>query len=269
MTERTERSEGHEGMLRPALRMLAAPRFSRCYPTRPSMVGRVADRPWFECLTPDPAAEPARAWLDSDAPNLSLDGPWRFRYAGRSDGPDAADPAYDDRGWAELAVPSHWQLHGYGSPAYTNIAYPFPLDPPRVPDENPTGDYRRTFRLPPQWPPGRTVLRLGGVDSAALVWLNGVRIGTTTGSRLPTEFDVTAALRTDAENVLAVRVVQWSAGSYLEDQDMWWLSGIFRSVELLARPDGGLPDVDVRADYDSVTGAGTLQVVTGVPARVR
>jgi beta-galactosidase len=233
------------------------------------MVGPVPDRAWFESLT-SPANEPPRAWLDSDAPRLSLDGGWRFRFAERADGPeDFAAPAHDDRAWAELPVPSHWQLHGYGAPAYTNVAYPFPLDPPRVPDENPTGDYRRTFRLPAGWPAGRTLLRFGGVDSAALVWINGVRIGSTTGSRLPTEFDVTAALRTDDENVLAVRVVQWSAGSYLEDQDMWWLSGIFRSVELLARPDGGLYDVDVRADYDDVTGGGTLRVVTGVPARVR
>jgi beta-galactosidase len=234
------------------------------------MVGRVPDRAWFESLTPSPAAEPARSWLDSDAPRLSLDGQWRFRFAERADGPeDFADPAYGDRAWAELPVPSHWQLHGYGAPAYTNIAYPFPLDPPRVPDENPTGDYRRTFRVPAGWPAGRTLLRFGGVDSAALVWLNGVRLGSTAGSRLPTEFDVTAALRRDGENVLAVRVVQWSAGSYVEDQDMWWLSGIFRSVELLARPDGGLDDVEVRADYDHHTGGGLLQVVTGVPARVR
>jgi beta-galactosidase len=233
------------------------------------MVGRVPDRAWFESLTPSPAAEPARSWLDSDAPRLSWTAvavPVR-RAGGRPE--DFADPAYDDRAWAQLPVPSHWQLHGYGAPAYTNIAYPFPLDPPRVPDENPTGDYRRTFRVPAGWPAGRTLLRFGGVDSAALVWLNGVRLGSTAGSRLPTEFDVTAALRRDGENVLAVRVVQWSAGSYVEDQDMWWLSGIFRSVELLARPDGGLDDVEVRADYDHHTGGGLLQVVTGVPARVR
>ena len=234
------------------------------------MVGPVPDRPWFESLTDPSRAERPRAWLDTDAPRLSLDGRWRFRLAGRADGPeDFADPAYDDGAWADLPVPSHWQLHGYGTPAYTNIAYPFPLDPPRVPDENPTGDYRRIFRVPSGWPPGRTLLRFGGVDSAALVWLNGVRIGSITGSRLPAEFDVTAALRADADNLLAVRVVQWSAGSYLEDQDMWWLSGIFRGVDLLARPDGGLPDVDVRADYDPVTGAGLLRVVTRVPARVR
>ncbi len=226
-------------------------------------------RPWYESLTAPETTQPARAWLDSDAPRLALDGAWRFRFAGRADGPlDFTAPAFDDTGWADLPVPAHWQLHGYGAPAYTNSSYPIPVDPPRVPDENPTGDYRRTFRVPDGWPAGSAVLRFGGVDSAALVWLNGVELGRTTGSRLPTEFDVTGVLRTGADNVLAVRVVQWSAGSYLEDQDMWWLSGIFRGVDLLARPHGGLPDVDVRADFDHHTGAGTLLVHTGIPARL-
>jgi beta-galactosidase len=234
------------------------------------MVFAMTERPWYERNAPPPTARPARAWLDSDAPRLSLDGQWLFRYAERADEPlDFTGPAFDDGAWDRLPVPSHWQLQGYGAPAYTNIRYPFPLDPPRVPDDNPTGDYRHAFRLPDGWPRGRTLLRFGGVDSAARVWLNGVEVGRTTGSRLPTEFDVTEALRPGEENVIAVRVVQWSAGSYLEDQDMWWLSGIFRGVELLARPEGGIGDVDVRADYDHVTGAGTLTVAADAPARVR
>ncbi|MGN9909120.1 glycoside hydrolase family 2 TIM barrel-domain containing protein [Phytohabitans sp. LJ34] len=231
----------------------------------------MSERLWYESFAPPPTARPARAWLDSDAPRLPLDGQWRFRYAERADGPlDFTGPAFDDAGWDSLPVPSHWQLHGYGAPAYTNVTYPFPLDPPHVPDENPTGDYRHTFRLPAGWPPGSTLLRLAGADSAARVWLNGVELGRTSGSRLTTEFDATEALRPDGDNVIAVRVVQWSAGSYLEDQDMWWLSGIFRGVDLVARPDGGIDDVDVRAEYDHVTGAGTLTVAASAPdARVR
>ncbi|GIF53823.1 beta-galactosidase [Asanoa ferruginea] len=226
---------------------------------------------WYESLAPSPAALPARAWCDSDAETLSLDGLWRFRLSARADDPeDFVDAEFDDAAWGDLPVPAHWQLHGHGAPAYTNTRYPIPLDPPRVPAENPTGDYRRVFRLPDDWPGGRTVLRLGGVDSSARVWLNGTEIGHTTGSRLVTEFDVTGALRAAADNVLAIRVVQWSAGSYLEDQDMWWLSGIFRGVDLIARPvDGALDDVTVRADYDHRGGAGTLLVSTPVPARVR
>ena len=210
----------------------------------------------------------ARAWFQSDAPADDLSGEWRFRLSGRADadtGFVAGD--FDDSGWASLPVPSHWQLHGYGAPAYTNVAYPFPVDPPHVPTENPTGDYRLVFRPPDGWTAGRTVLRFEGVDSWFRVWLNGGELGSSTGSRLPVEFDATAALR-QGDNVLAVRVHQWSAASYLEDQDMWWLSGIFREVRLLARPAGAIEDFFIHPDYDHVSGAGTLRVDVDVPARL-
>ena len=226
---------------------------------------------WFEGRFPVAGVRPARAWLDSDAPRLDLSGTWRFRYAARADvAADFAAPAHDDGAWDTLPVPAHWQLHGYGAPAYTNVQYPFPVDPPYVPDENPTGDYRRTFAVPAGFLPegSRAVLRFEGVDSAFVVWLNGARVGTSVGSRLPSEFDVTEHLREGGDNVLAVRVHQWSSASYLEDQDMWWLSGIFREVALLSRPAGGLDDVFVHAGFDAATGAGTLRVDTSVPARV-
>ncbi|HEY1573028.1 MAG TPA: glycoside hydrolase family 2 TIM barrel-domain containing protein [Pseudonocardiaceae bacterium] len=211
---------------------------------------------------------PPRAPAASDAPRLSLDGAWRFRHheTAADASADFADPDLEDGEWATLPVPAHWQLHGYGSPAYTNVYYPFPIDPPHVPDENPTGEYRRTFDLPADWPAGGAVLRFEGVDSCYRVWCNGTEVGGATGSRLPAEFAVGPLLR-PGRNVVAVRVHQWSAGSYLEDQDMWWLSGIFRRVSLRARPAGGLPDLFVHADYDHVTGTGTLRVDTGgVPA---
>jgi beta-galactosidase len=210
----------------------------------------------------------ARAWSRSDAPALELSGEWRFRLSPRADVDDGfAAPSFDDAGWDRLPVPSHWQLHGHGAPAYTNVRYPFPVDPPHVPTENPTGDYRVGFRLPSGWDAERTVLRFEGVDSCCRVWLNGRELGSSTGSRLPVEFDATAALR-DGDNLLAVRVHQWSAGSYLEDQDMWWLSGIFREVRLLARPAGAIGDWFVHADYDHRTGVGTLWVDADVPARL-
>ncbi|HEV3497986.1 MAG TPA: glycoside hydrolase family 2 TIM barrel-domain containing protein, partial [Actinomycetes bacterium] len=214
---------------------------------------------------------PARAWSSSDAPSLDLSGDWRFRLSPRADaGLEFADPGYDDSGWARMPVPSHWQLHGYGAPAYTNVVYPFPVDPPHVPTENPTGDYRVRFRLPDGWDAQRTVLRFEGADSWLQVWCDGQELGTSTGSRLPVEFDVTAALAVNAggDHLLAARVRQWSAASYLEDQDMWWLSGIFREVRLLARPAGAIGDWFVHADYDHETGAGTLRVDADVPARV-
>ncbi|MET8142413.1 glycoside hydrolase family 2 TIM barrel-domain containing protein [Sphaerisporangium sp. NPDC005288] len=207
-------------------------------------------------------------------PRLGLDGPWRFHWAARPGEapPGFADPGFDDGGWDELPVPAHWQLHGYARPWYTNIQYPFPVDPPHVPGDNPTGSYRRRFRLGADWlgavaAGGRVVLRFEGVDSTAAVWLNGGPLGLVVGSRLPAEFDVTAHVR-EGDNVVAVRVHQWSAASYLEDQDMWWLSGIFRSVALELLPAGAPSDVVVHADYEPGTGHGLLRVECDVPATV-
>lgn len=192
---------------------------------------------------PDEAA--ARAGGSSPW-ELSLNGLWRFHYAltPLEASADLADEALDDAGWALLPVPGHWQLHGYGRPHYTNIIYPFAIDPPRVPSENPTGSYRMRFDAPAAWMGRRQILRFDGVDSAFELYLNGHYVGFSKGSRMPAEFDVSAHIRSGA-NLLAVRVYQWSDGSYIEDQDMWWLSGIFRDVTLLALPQAALWDVQV------------------------
>ena len=225
--------------------------------------------PYWERFQPTSGARPPRAWFTSDAPTLDLSGDWKFRWSPRADAPlDFVEPGLDDSEWATLPVPSHWQLHGYGAPVYTNIRYPFPVDPPRVPTDNPTGDYRTAFRVPSTWRGQRIVLRFDGVDSCARVWLNGTEIGITSGSRLPVEFDVTDTMSWEGTEHLAVRVHQWSSGSYLEDQDMWWLSGIFRRVTLEVRPAGGIEDYFVHADYDHRTGSGTLTVEVDAPARV-
>ena len=109
--------------------------------------------PYYEDPAPGRGTRAARAFLRSDAPALALDGDWAFRLSPRATAPaDFADPGFDDAGWDRLPVPSHWQLHGYGAPAYTNVVYPFPVDPPHVPDENPTGDYRVRFSVPPDGP---------------------------------------------------------------------------------------------------------------------
>jgi beta-galactosidase len=183
--------------------------------------------------------------------------------------PSAVDGETATADWDSIDVPSHWQLRGYGAPIYTNYRFPFPVDPPRVPFENPTGDYVRTIAVPREWGEGRIVLRFEGVDSFGRVWVNGTEVGTTSGSRLPNEFDVTDAIRVDAENTLAVRVLQWSSNSYLEDQDMWWLSGIFRDVSLELRCPASIADHRIRADFDADSGRGVLEVTTDVAARVR
>ncbi|WP_276320690.1 glycoside hydrolase family 2 TIM barrel-domain containing protein, partial [Phytoactinopolyspora endophytica] len=235
--------------------------------------------PHYADFIPSSGVLPPRSVYVSDAPSLSLNGEWRFHLVPTVARGTAGfwEPGFDDSAWKNLPVPSHWQLHGYGAPAYTNVVYPFPIDPPTPPEENPTGEYRYVFTTPDTWEADdgasatsagarRFVLRFDGVDSFFTAWLNGVELGFSTGSRLPTEFDVTSTLRVGGENVLAVRVHQWSAASYLEDQDMWWLSGIFRDVTLSARPVGAVEDVSVHADFDHVSGEGRLRVeaVAGV-----
>ena len=209
---------------------------------------------------------PARSRLASDAPTLDLSGSWRFRLWPQADPPGQPwEDSFDDSDWDVVTVPSHWVLAGdgrYGRPIYTNVQCPFPIDPPFVPTENPTGDYRRAFTSPDGAPwadAERFLLRFDGVESTYRVWLNGTEVGVGAGSRLVQEFDVTALVR-PGRNVVAVRVHQWSAASYVEDQDQWWLPGIFREVTLLTRPAGGLDDVWVHADFDDRSRAGTIRV---------
>ncbi|MDH6213541.1 glycoside hydrolase family 2 TIM barrel-domain containing protein [Streptomyces pseudovenezuelae] len=231
---------------------------------------------YVEDVSPGSGALPPRAWYaSSDAASLSLNGAWSLRVSATADAEDDAfaEPGFDFGEWAEVQVPGHWVLQGdgaFGSPIYTNHLYPFPVDPPHVPTENPTGDHLRVFDLPADWPDlgdGGVVLRFDGVESCARVWLNGTDIGEFKGSRLPHEFAVGHLLKPSG-NVLAVRVHQWSAGSYLEDQDQWWLSGIFRDVTLLHRPAGSVLDHFVHASYDHVAGEGTLRVDSDVDGRV-
>jgi beta-galactosidase len=199
-----------------------------------------------------------RAWLSSDAPTLSLNGEWKFRWSPNAAGLDdaAAHPDFDDSAWDSIPVPSHWALPGtsaqaeagtYGRPIYTNTHYPFPIDPPHVPDENPTGDHRRTFELP-GWSSERVLLRFDGAESIYRVWLNGIDIGVGKGSRLVQEFDISDVVHS-GPNVICVRVHQWSSMSYLEDQDQWWLPGIFRDVTVLSRPYGSVDDLWLRTAY--------------------
>lgn len=237
---------------------------------------QVSFRGEHEDPAPGRGGLPPRAVAHSDAAQLSLNGEWDFELSPTAQGPDGfARPDYDAKGWAKLPVPSNWAMpqHGFDRPQYQNVRFPWPVTPPYAPtDDNPTGRYRVSFDLPASWPgPGegaRAVLRFDGVESWAKVWLNGTELGTSLGSRLPVEFDATDALK-PAGNVLAVKVCQWSAGSYVEDQDQWWLAGIFRDVTLIARPRLAVLDHFVHASYDHTTGRGTLRVDCAPAGRVR
>ena len=206
---------------------------------------------------------------------VSLDGDWAFHLApSPREAPEHFEqPGFDASAWGTLPVPGMWQMHGHGTPNYTNIKYPFPAAPPRVPADNPTGCYRREVTLPDGWretlqaDDGRVILRFDGVDSAYHVWVNGQEIGYSQGSRNAAEFDVTAALAADGANVLAVRVVQWCDGTYLEDQDQWWLSGIFRSVSLRLRPARELSDLSVVAEPVDVPADGAASGAAEVTVR--
>ena len=181
-----------------------------------------------------------------------LNGSWRFCYLPSPPVVPAGfeSPSFSDESWEAIPVPSNWQMLGYGKPNYTNAAYPYPVDPPRVPQDNPVGLYRRTFALPAEWEGRRFFLNFDGVDSAFYVWANGQPVGYSQGSHMPSEFDLTAHVR-PGENLLAVQVFQWSDGSYLEDQDMWRLSGIFRDVYLFSTPSVHMRDVRIRTRLDS------------------
>lgn len=208
---------------------------------------------------PSTATIAPRAQFEDGLPRLSLNGKWRFHYADSlAQAPEGVEQeTFDDGGWDTLEVPSSWNFHGYGKPAYTNVQFPFPVDPPFVPSANPIGDHRLHFAASAEFM-GGAVLRFDGIDSAGTIWLNGTLLGITRGAKLPQEFDVSALLRAEG-NVLVVRVAQFSAASYLEDQDAWWLPGIFRDVTLLASPAGSVRDVFIKAGY-TASGTGTLEV---------
>lgn len=206
-----------------------------------------------------------RAWRRDEPLAYSLDGSWRFQLspclAAAPEDCDAED--FDDETWDRIDLPCHWVLAAdgrYGRPSYTNVQLPIPLDAPYVPDRNPIGDHRRTFELPDGWEQHQQILlRFDGVESLGIVAVNGEHVGVLRGSRLPSELDVTDVVH-PGTNTVHVRVAQWSAQTYVEDQDQWWLPGIFRSVTLIARPAGCIRDHWIDGGFDHVSGAGTITV---------
>ena len=195
-----------------------------------------------------------------------LNGRWRFKLVANpaSVPPGFYDEAFDDAAWDRIDVPGNWQLQGFDDkPIYSNVHYPFPPDPPFVPEENPTGCYRTTFVLDAGWQDRQIRLLFESVDSAFYVWVNGEQVGYSQGSRLPAEFDVTPYVR-EGENTLAVEVLRYCDGTYLEDQDMWRMSGIQRDVILYSKPKVALCDWSVRTIFDDDYVDATLSIETHV-----
>jgi beta-galactosidase len=202
----------------------------------------------------------------------SLNGRWKFNWSPDPDSrpADFYKTDYDVSSWNEIEVPSNWQMKGYGTPLYTNMRYPFEKNPPFVMDtppshftnfdtRNPVGSYRTEFTVPAGWNGRQVFIVFDGVNSAFYLWVNGQQVGYSEDSRTPAEFNISPFLK-DGRNDLAVEVYQFCDGSYLEDQDFWRMSGIFRRVFLYAQPSLHIQDFFVNTDLDEAYQNSTLRV---------
>ena len=200
---------------------------------------------------------------------MSLDGQWKFHWTLTPDEQpeDFFSTSFDDSSWTRFDVPGDWEMNGYGTPIYSSSGYTFKIDPPFVMKEpkkkytayierNPTGCYRRTFTLPAAWAGNEVYVHFGAVASAFYVYVNGQEVGYSQGSMEPAEFRLTPYLH-GGENSIALKVLKYSDGSYLEDQDMWRFGGIHRSICLYATPPIRIRDFGVRTllddDYNNAT----------------
>lgn len=239
-----------------------------------SSSGRLlAHSPWAA-----PASEAAALAGEASPYRLSLDGVWKFRWLPT---PEAVTPFWqedlNDADWDDITVPGTWEVQGFGKPIYTNTPFPWSYESrdqhilyphgetegrgvpnqPYIPKENPTGCYRTRFTIPEAFAGRDVILHLGAVETAYYVWVNGSPVGYAEDSKLYSEFDITPYLHA-GENTLALQVMRYATASYIEDQDYWHLSGITRSVELLAKPHRRIEDMKLRAEYDPVYGGGKL-----------
>ncbi len=231
--------------------------------------------PMRATLAPFPDADAARAFVaksdalvTSGSPWLqSLNGEWDFHLAPSVDAipTDFVRPEFNvGEGWAKLPVPSNWTMHGYDKPHYTNVQMPFKNEPPSVPDENPTGCYRRAFDVPTDWNGRRVVIHFGGAESVLYVWINGVAVGLSKDTRLPSEFDITDFVKVGETNLVSVVCVKWSDASYMEDQDQWWMGGLHRDIFLYSTEKVFIEDVFAVANLDNEYQHGKLKVTADI-----
>ena len=199
---------------------------------------------------------------DEESPSyLALSGKWFFKYIENpNDAPEGfISEEFDFSGWDTIQVPSNWSMQGYSKPHYTNVQMPFSDFPPHVPDVNPTGLYYTTFDIDDDWFKRRTVLHVGGCESVLALWLNGKFIGLSKCSRVPAEFELNKALK-QGKNRLAAMVVQWSDASFIEDQDQWWMPGIFREIFLRSTPLVNIEDLFINPTLSDDFNTGTLTI---------
>jgi beta-galactosidase len=200
-------------------------------------------------------AQPADVVADDYARSpwyQSLNGTWKFNYVARpADRPlDFFQPGFSDASWRPIQVPSNWEVQGFGIPIYTNVTYPFPKNQPYIDaSNNPVGTYRRSFKVPAEWSGREVLLHFGSISGCAFVYVNGQRVGISKAAKSPAEFDITKYLK-PGDNQLAVQVMRWHDGSYLEDQDFWRLSGLDRDVYLTSLPQHTIWDFFAHADLD-------------------
>jgi len=198
-----------------------------------------------------------------------LNGNWDFKWSAN---PSAVPkgfykPEFDISDWDKLPVPSNWQMHGYDYPIYTNIEYPFPKNPPFVPqDDNPTGAYRTNFTVPADWDGQQVFIHFGGVNSGFYLYINGEEVGYSEGSKTAAEFNITKYLQA-GENVLAAKVIRHTDGSYLEDQDFWRVSGIERDVYLHTAPNTHVRDFFAKTSLTNDYQDGLLNLTIDVASR--
>ncbi|MBE5800762.1 MAG: DUF4981 domain-containing protein [Clostridiales bacterium] len=242
------------------------PCYDKSYLTNPEIfaVGRLPAFSDHDCYR---TIEEAVA--ESTSLKSCLNGRWQFFYAETPEMcPDGFEqPAYDRSGWDEINVPGHIQMQGYGVPQYTNVPYPWDgherLNPPQVPACNPVGCYVRSFTLPADWDGMRIVLTFHGVESALFCWINGQFIGYGEDGFTPSHYDITDALH-EGENLLAVQVYRYASCCWLEDQDFWRFSGIFRDVTLSAQPKAHVRDIHVRTELSDAFDLAQVQACVDV-----
>ncbi|WEK35949.1 MAG: glycoside hydrolase family 2 TIM barrel-domain containing protein [Candidatus Pseudobacter hemicellulosilyticus] len=267
------------GMLLPAHPGRAQLRPGIDYPAEienPEVIG-INKEPAHATLMPYASlTEALQAKRHASSFSRSLNGNWKFNWVPSPEQRpvDFYKTSYDVSGWKEISVPSNWEVQGYGTPFYRNFGYTIKKDFPRImstPDErytafkerNPVGSYRRNFEVPASWNGRRTFITFDGVDCAFFIWVNGEKVGYSVNSRNAAEFDLTKYIR-PGSNTLAVEVYQYSSGTWLEDQDMWRLHGIFRNVTLWSAPQLHIRDFFVKQDLDKQYKNATVDVIAKV-----